>query len=263
MKNILKYVFLDAKKYFTDGRFRPKSGYIACYCSGSGSAFGSGKTVSSVDAISRIVDKYNGKHGINVTVWTNIQLFLPCRVITIDNLQTFVDGIEKEKDINNYNILFIDEMAAEFNNRNFSKNFTPDFLAKLVTCRHYNTLIIYTAQSFYMVDKVFRDLTTYVYTCKKHWRFFSHKMYCPEDMELLKDARYIAPIKRSMFFADDVIFSRYDTFARYKAMDKAIRENAYKSADEISQAYCAPDERYSTRRLSKRGARVIEKGAAR
>lgn len=237
MKHILRYAITDLHKYFTYGRFRPKSGYIYCYCSALGKPFGSGKTVSALNYIYEIVTKYHGKHDINITVWSNIDIILPCNCIRISNLQQFVDGVESNKSDSNYNILFLDELAAEFNNRNFANNFTPDFLAKLVTCRHYNTLIIYTAQNYYMVDKVFRDLTTRVYTCRKLWRFFFHRQYLPQDMEALNNAQYIKPIRRSHFFADDEIFSRYDTFASFQAMEKAIKNNQYKSAQEISEGY--------------------------
>lgn len=61
----------------------------------------------------------------------------------------------------------LDELACLMNSRDFQTNFTKDFLAKLVTCRHYRANLVYTAQRFDMIDKTFRNLSLSTALCSK------------------------------------------------------------------------------------------------
>ena len=75
-----------------------------------------------------------------------------------------------------------DEVQNEFSSRNF-KDFPIELLTQLTQVRKNNgILVLYTAQRFARVDKIFRELSCYMYECKTYLgRFTIVKKYDCDD----------------------------------------------------------------------------------
>lgn len=214
---LIKYAIKDLRKPKEVKLWNKLNGNIIGYCSANGVAFGSGKTLFSVCHCTEIWTKLNKYY--DVEILSNIQLAnLP--YYSVQNLNQIIEKLEEnygnEKKVH---IVLFDEIGFLFNSRNFKENFTTEFLAKLLTCRHYNCIFIFTAQNFGLVDKIFRDLTTEIRLCSHTWRFFRYRGYRPLDIEN-RDVTTIVPISRKRLFADDDVFGQYDTKENVKILKK-------------------------------------------
>lgn len=254
--NGLKLVFSDFVTWYRVSRKIPHTGYIYGYISRSGRPFGSGKTLSMVDYISKVKTKYAGNlvegKTLHINIFSNLQLNLSseyCHCFYVDNLDFFIKSVQsfserKDSKAVYYNFLLLDEIGAVFNSRNFSKNFTPDFLAKLVTMRHFNCSCLWTAQNFSLVDKVFRDLTIRIAECSHVWRFYKNRWWIPSDYELRLQGIFrpeIKPIKKTRLFAWPEIFTYYDSFAAFEQLKKDVESGNYLTSKEIAEKYASPN----------------------
>ena len=115
---------------------------------------GHGKTV----ALTYILNEYRKKYGDDILICTNY--FFEGQDFAFDNWQQLLAQYDKPL------IVAWDEVQNEFNSRNF-KNFPTALLTLLTQNRKGNGIqILYTAQRFDRVDKVFRELTNYFFDCK-------------------------------------------------------------------------------------------------
>lgn len=268
MKNhFLKTALFDLKQWFSIGRFKPKTGYIYGYVACSGQPFGSGKTLSCIVRLSQICDRYNnlhfGKYTIHINILSNIPLnFSNCsefkEIISIDEISQFLEDKKNkmlsEPFILEYTYILLDEIGSEFNSRSFMKNFSSDFLTKLVTVRHYNCSIFWTAQNFDMPDVIFRRLTTKVFICKHNWRFYKNLEYLPSDFENYSDVLKLRPFSKYRFFASPDYFDMYDSFASFQNIK-------YKSEIEDYRPLCytpvQPSFSFSSERVKKRDKKKL------
>lgn len=129
-----------------------------------------------------------------------------------------------------------DEVQNEFNSRDF-KNFPVELLTLLTQNRKGNgKQILYTAQRWNRVDKVFRELTHYAIECNTifgrwtrlryyHWEDYESKNATPQ-VEL---RRRIKPIKTVGFVQDDDIRNSYDSYQ----MLESAKSKDYMDRDEI------------------------------
>lgn len=131
-----------------------------------------------------------------------------------------------------------DEVQNEFTSRNF-KNFPTELLTILTQNRKGNGIrILYSAQRWERVDKVFRELTYLCYECKTRFgRLTGYRGYDWEDYEQLKVTKQvdfkikIHPKDRKIFVQTDYLRSLYDSFkmldsARSKKIDDLLYEDS-------------------------------------
>ena len=129
-----------------------------------------------------------------------------------------------------------DEVQNEFNSRDF-KNFPVELLTLLTQNRKGNgKQILYTAQRWNRVDKVFRELTHFAIECNTIFKRWTRlRYYHWEDYESLQQTphvelrRRIKPIKIIGFVQTDDMRNSYDS---YKMLESAKNKD-YMNRDEI------------------------------
>lgn len=174
---------------------------------------GAGKTMAMVWQL----EKYRKKYGDRVYIITNFhykgQDF---------EFRTWRDLLrEYDKPL----ICAWDEVQNEFNSRDF-KNFPVELLTLLTQNRKGNgKQILYTAQRWNRVDKVFRELTHYAIECRTisgrltrlkyyHWLDYENLQATPVIEKKIK----IKPIKIETFVQSDYLRNLYDS---YKMLESA------------------------------------------
>ena len=73
-----------------------------------------------------------------------------------------------------------------------------------------------SAQRFFMVDKLFRVLTSNVIDCNKYWRFQHLCVYDAWDLEQAQNKDLIKRIGNSWFFVKNQDYNSYSTEAMVK-----------------------------------------------
>lgn len=130
-----------------------------------------------------------------------------------------------------------DEVQNEFNSRDF-KNFPIELLTLLTQNRKgHGVKILYTAQRFDRVDKVFRELTVMAYDCNTLLgRYTRLRGYHWEDY-IMKNSQTdvnlkmrIKPLKRISFIQTDLLRDKYDSF---KMLESAMNKD-YLDREELS-----------------------------
>lgn len=257
------YTYFHCKKY-NDAPIGTIIGYIA----DSGTPFGSGKTLSSVNCLNAIYKRYNNRivwHKgryvkQHIVIFSNIDLNIPGSV-KISCLKDYSDNMEllhKSKD-RYVCYLHIDEAGSEFNSRAFAGNFTPDFISDIVTCRHNWSSFYYTAQEFGMVDKLLRSVTIELWACS-HWgRVFFRRCFLPKSVENVDDLSMLKPTSVKGYFADDRLYNLYDTYARFERMKKDVEEGNTLTVDEIIERRSNETAAFASAKFSHKGKRFFKK----
>lgn len=268
LPSYLRLLPRDIMFYFKHKKYNNAPiGTITAYVADSGTPFGSGKTLSSVKKLVEIYGKYNG-----LTVYHNgkfvkqyIRIFsnidIKCAgAIRINCLQEYSDYIESHHDCEDRYVcyLHVDEAGSEFNSRAFAGNFSPDFISDIVTCRHNWSSFLYTAQSFGMVDKLLRSVTTNLYACSHTGRVFFNQAYLPKQVENVDDISMLKPFSTSGYLATDKLYSTYDTHARFERLSKEVEQGQTLSVDEII-ARKEVDSAYNYVTLSHKGKRFFKR----
>lgn len=219
---MIKYIIRDLKELKNK---RPETGLILGFCSSKYSVFGSGKTLSMVRCLTRLKEYRAHSYFILTNININITRsdFHFHHISSFDDICFYLEEFKKHYQRSEYTVyICLDELACLMNSRDFQSNFTKDFLAKLVTCRHYNANLIYTAQRFDMVDKNFRTLSLTTVLCRKvFWRFFSQYYFYSCDLERADDS-VIKPYAKHFYFRNDKICV-YDTYADFKDFERRQR----------------------------------------
>lgn len=248
IKNVFKVLFYAVKDWINRVRFkeklRAKTGEIIAFFG----YFGRGKTLSAVHFIRAVYRAYN-----------NVRVYCPRRkkwvtqvVHVVSNVH--IDGIAYEKltsleqvilstgyireqddknDTLTATYVLIDEAGSELSHREFMKNINPVVLNSILTCRHWNMSLIWTAQSFKLVDKLLRDVTLYGYECCKMWRFMFTKRFSARDLEKAEDTVNIRPAGTSCWFVRDKDYAAYDTYGSVEKLKKDIQEGNLMSEEEL------------------------------
>lgn len=220
-----------------------KTGKIIAYVG----LFGKGKTLSAVHAVCAAYKKYNDKlvydfdRGKWVTqkvhIISNVELAIPYEKFTA--LSQIVSVAERMQDIDRLNdtltvtMVLGDEFSVQLNSRSFKNNIDPLFLNTLLTCRHHHISLIYTAQRFNHVDALLRQVTSFVLTCNKCWRFMVHGQYDAYELENATDPTLVKPQIKFGWFIEDKDYSAYDTLACVGNLVKSCKEGDMLSEDEI------------------------------
>lgn len=166
--------------------------------------FGHGKTLSMSHKAQQIYDRFGEK----VRFISNYELKnIP--YIPLENFSQLVDLGEKEDDYVG-TVVLIDEVENLLSNRNFA-NFPLSLMHMLTQQRKKRVYILCSAQRFFMVDKLWRSITTNVYDCEKHWRFQNMKLYDAWDYENGINPQLLQAQDNIWWFVRDKDYNSYDT----------------------------------------------------
>lgn len=207
--------------------------------------FGKGKTLSAVHAVCGIYKKYNGRQVYDferkkwvtqrVHVISNVDLAIPHEKFTalsqIVRVAERMHEVDVLDDTLTVTIVLGDEFSVQLNSRDFKNNIDPLFLNTLLTCRHHHISLIYTAQRFSHVDALLRQVTSYVLTCNKCWRYMVHGQYDAYELENATDPTLVKPSRKFGWFICDTDYTAYDTLACVGQLIKSC-----KSGDMLSEA---------------------------
>lgn len=240
----------------------PFYGQIYMFVASGARAFGSGKTLSMVEWLRFVYKKYNG-----LPVWDEDKgEFVNQRVIIISNVQLndvpyipfrgrdqFVNIDKLEHGSMDIVIFAIDEAGQEFNSREYKTNLPTQFLTKLLTIRHHKIAICMTSQRFNFVDKLLRNCTGIVTTCKKRWRIVRLQEYDAFAIENSNNPELIQPLKTRYYFADDALYHSYDNMYDVVKLKEQLEHGDLLDTSEILERISSDgDVRNVQNRLRKR-----------
>ncbi|MBQ9119670.1 MAG: hypothetical protein IJY09_06395 [Lachnospiraceae bacterium] len=134
---------------------------------------------------------------------------------------------KKKKKIVGY-VVLLDEISSVLSHRNFS-SFPLEMLSMLCQQRKRRIYIMCSAQRFFMVDKIFRGITTRVIICDKVWRFVHNSYFDAWDYENATTTSILQRLGHSWWFCRDKDYAAYDTsemITRSAAADFISNEEA-------------------------------------
>lgn len=181
---------------------------------------GSGKTLSAVQYIHKLVLKYP-----TVVLVTNCYLSFP----DWHGTQIRYVGYEQIAKLDNgYRgiILFLDEIQAEFNSLE-SKKIDPSWFSVICQQRKRRLHVVGTAQLFSRVAKPWREQFTACIKCRGWFDLIQYNQTVDlNDVEEDVNGDVVkAKSKHSYFwFRDPVLYSYYDTWERVERKESAKRE---------------------------------------
>lgn len=253
----LKYSFNDIYDYFKHKKYNEFKGYgkIITYIANNNQAFGCGKTLTMVHEVIDIYNRYNDKfvydYEKNIFVKQKVRIFSNVDLLTVPYI--YFSGITQfskleeyyQKPTNIYNepfgshdiiIFAVDELGHVFNSRDFKENFSPETLTRMLQVRKHRVLWIGTSQRWGFIDKIIRETTTNVITCKKWWRLVLLQTFNAYDVEHAINTDMLKPIKQLIWFATDKDFNSYDTKQMVASLDKQVREGYFIQTEDIIKA---------------------------
>lgn len=167
--------------------------------------FGHGKTLSMTHRARILYEAF----GDNLRFISNYKLNdIP--YIPLINFNQLVDLGEEEDSKYIGTVVLIDEIENVLSHRNFA-NFPLALLHTLTQQRKKKVYIMCSAQRFFMVDKLFRSITTNVIDCNKYWRFQHCCFYDAWDLENAMNYNMIKRISNNWWFVRNKDFMSYDT----------------------------------------------------
>lgn len=195
------YCFKDIIKYFREKEWEKFGLYgIDMYIN----MFGAGKTLSMTHKATQLYKHY----GDNLRFISNYHLNdIP--YIPLVNFNQLVDLGTDDSDFVG-TVVLIDEISTVLSHRNFA-NFPIEMLSMLLQQRKRHIYIMCTAQRFFMVDKIWRSITTNVKDCNKIWRFENIKVYDAWDYENAVNPELLKFRNNSWWFVHDRDYDAYDT----------------------------------------------------
>lgn len=241
----LKYFISDLRLFFKHKEYNFfEMGNIVGFVG----LFGKGKTLSMTHYSINYYNKYNNK-----IVWDrDRQKFVTQKVLLLSNvdfpnvpflhlesLKQIIDVAEINRDFDEKNntrtctLAIMDEASTQMNSRNFKTNIDPLFLNTILTCRHHNITLFYTAQRFGHVDALLRQVTSYIVDCNKIWRFQVLKDFDAWEMENAQNTLMIKPLRQYGFLVLDKDYKNYDTRAVVDNLSHDVKNGNMLSEEEI------------------------------
>jgi hypothetical protein len=107
-------------------------------------------------------------------------------------------------------VVLIDEIEDVLSHRNYA-SFPLQLLNMLTQQRKKHVYIMCSAQRFFMVDKLFRGITTHVVDCNKIWRLQGMTYYDAWDYENAMTPQLVKAQKSRYWFVRNRDFKCYDT----------------------------------------------------
>lgn len=167
--------------------------------------FGHGKTLSMTHKARLIYKKY----GDRVRFLSNYKLNgIP--YIPLINFNQIVEIGEEDDQKYDGTVVLIDEIENVLSHRNFS-SFPLALLHTITQQRKKRVYILCSAQRFFMVDKIWRSITTNVINCNKFWRFQHCEIYDAWDLEQSMNYANIKRISNRWYFVKNQDYNSYDT----------------------------------------------------
>lgn len=167
--------------------------------------FGHGKTLS----MTRKAQALYNRFGDSLVFYANYKLNdIP--YIPLINFNQLVDlGEEMPEGVQGY-VVCIDEISSVLSHRNYA-NFPLELIGLLCQQRKKHVYIMCTAQRFFMVDKIWRSITTNVIDCSKHWRLQHNVWYDAWEYENAMNPRLVRRLNHVWWFVRDKVYNAYDT----------------------------------------------------
>lgn len=126
------------------------------------------------------------------------------------NFQQLVDLGEELPEGKQGCVVLIDEVSSVLSHRNYA-SFPLELISMLCQQRKRHIYIMCTAQRFFMVDKIWRSITTHVYDCNKMWRFQHVQKYDAWEYENAMNTQLIKCIGHNWWFVRNIDYNSYDT----------------------------------------------------
>lgn len=185
--------------------------------------FGKGKTLTMVSRAESLYAKY----GDSLVFLSNFKLNgIP--YIPLVNFNQLVDlGAEMPEGVQGY-VVLLDEISSVLSHRNYA-SFPLELIGLLCQQRKKHVYIMCTAQRFFMVDKIWRSITTNVINCNKYWRFAHASYYDAWDYENAMNANLLQRQYHRWWFVKNNHYNAYDTsemIGKTKASDFISNEEA-------------------------------------
>lgn len=214
------YGFVDAFLYVKYKKWEDFNLYgIDMFCG----MFGHGKTLSMTHRARLIYNKY----GDRVRFISNYPLKgIP--YIELLNFQQIVDIADNNDSQYEGTVVLIDEIENVLNNRNFAK-FPLSMLHTINQQRKCHVYFLCSSPRYFMVDKLFRTITTHVYMCDKFWRFQHVQCFDAWDLENSMNTRDIKRLSNNWWFVKNQDYKAYETenlISKYAAEQFISNEEA-------------------------------------
>lgn len=210
LKDSILYGIKDIFNYVKNKKWRDWNGFGLIFYTG---LFGTGKTLSATKYVISTAKRY----GLNVI--SNISL-QGIKYTPLINYQQILNAPP-------YSIIFIDEISTLWNSREY-KSFPMEVLFQMLQNRKSHIQFISTAQRFEHVDKLLRDVASYVVDCKKLWRFTINTYYDAYMYERV-NGQYLKPVFEKLSFINDTDYAAYDT----NEIINNVKKTDFISNDEI------------------------------
>lgn len=199
--NIVIYSVYDIYTFFRDKKWRNFNYFGIDMFVG---MFGHGKTLSMTHKARKLYKKY----GDEIKFISNYDLKgIP--YTTLINFNQLVELGEQENNLKG-TVVLIDEIQSVLSNRNYA-SFPLQLLSTLTQQRKKHVYIMCTAQRFFMVDKLFRSITTHVIDCNKYLRLQNMAYYDAWDYENAMNVQLIKSMFSIWWFVKNKDFESYDT----------------------------------------------------
>lgn len=168
--------------------------------------FGHGKTLSMTHKARKIYKQFGNK----VRFISNYKLEdIP--YIPLINFNQIVElGEQQDNDKYIGTVVLIDEIEDVLSHRNYA-SFPLAMLHSLTQQRKLHLYIMCSAQRFFMVDKIFRSITTNVIDCHKIWRLQNMRYYDAWDYENAMNTQLLKRMANIWWFVKDSDYAGYDT----------------------------------------------------
>lgn len=201
LHNIAIYSVKDIYDYFKHKKWRNFNYFGIDMFVG---MFGHGKTLSLANQATLLYKRY----GDSIQFISNIKLNgIPYTPLV--NFNQLVDLGTQNSDYQG-TVVIIDEISSVLSHRNYS-NFPLELIGLLCQQRKRHVYIMCTAQRFFMVDKIWRSITTRVIDCHKYWRFQHGEIYDAWDYENASNASMLKRQDHVWWFVKDSAYNAYDT----------------------------------------------------
>lgn len=201
LHNVGIYTIYDIVDYIRNKKWKQFNKYGIVMFVG---MFGHGKTLSMVKNAAALY----AKHGDDLKFISNIKL----NGIPYQELINFeqICEIGEIDDGRVGTVVLIDEISSVLSHRNYA-NFPLEMLNVLTQQRKKKVYIMCTAQRYFMVDKLFRSITTWVVDCNKLWRFQNMKFYDAWELENAMNPRMLKCLSNKWWFVKNKHYNAYDT----------------------------------------------------
>ncbi|MBQ8527247.1 MAG: hypothetical protein IJ429_02120 [Lachnospiraceae bacterium] len=167
--------------------------------------FGKGKTLFMVHVASKLYKKY----GDSLRFYANFEL-KDIPYVPLSNFNQLLKiAKDPEEGVQGY-VILVDEIQSLLSHRNYA-SFPLELVGVLTQQRKLHMYIMCTAQRFFMVDKIWRSITTNVIDCHKYWRFAHNSYYDAWDYENAMNVSLIKRQYHDWWFVKDRDYNAYDT----------------------------------------------------